>query len=79
MSISDGAVKAFLLVVARCDEGVDFDPERGATCPECGRKLATTTTRPFRDGLRERYHTCSTVNCLVHTLGLTIKSIEKEG
>lgn len=54
---------------------VDFDAERGVTCPLCGhhargKGLGVTRTMYLVGGVRERYHSC--VVC-----GWRFKSVEK--
>lgn len=73
---SDGSVKAVVAVIAKCEEGAEYQSGVGAACPECGDVMATSTTRPIRDGLRVRYHKCRSATCIVRMLGLSIKSIE---
>lgn len=75
--ISDGAIKAVLAVIVKCEQGVDFEPGVGAICPECGAVLSTTKTCPKQDGLRVRYHRCRSALCIVKMLRQSIKSIEK--
>ena len=66
---AEGAVKAIVAVVAKCEEGVEYETDVGAACPECGDMLATTTTRTIQDGLRERYHKCTCALCIVRKIG----------
>ena len=77
--ISDGAIKAVIAVIAKCEEGVDYVPGVGAICPECGAVLSTTKTCPEQDGLRVRYHRCRSALCIVRMLQENIKSIEVLG
>lgn len=65
------------VMVAKAEGGVDFGG-RGALCPCCGRRAKVVTTRPWESGCRVRYHRCENQGCLLHKLGVTIKSLQQD-
>lgn len=62
--------------IALAKEGVDYSKETGALCPLCKKRMAATTTRKAKGGLRTRYHQCGSSDCLLHALKERVKSIE---
>jgi len=65
-------------VVRRAQDGVDYSPRFGATCPGCGRRAPVYRTMPWDDAIRVRYHRCESASCLVSRCRVTIKSIETD-
>ncbi len=58
------------------ENGVDYSPRTGATCPSCGKKARIYSTKPWEGTARIRYHRCENTACVLHALGVTIKSVE---
>ena len=69
-------VKKLVLSREQAASGVDYSARNGAACPWCGEKTRITTTRPWEDKTRIRYHRCTNPQCPISTLNVTIKSIE---
>lgn len=72
--MSTAAVAAAL---AKASEGVDYTARDGAVCPVCGsKKLKVYKTMPWEGAARTRYHHCKNRRCVLHKLGLSVKSIQ---
>jgi len=69
-------VKKIVLARQQAAAGVDYSPRRGASCPWCGHRCEITSTRPWEDNTRIRYHRCKNTSCPVSALNVNIKSIE---
>lgn len=66
--------KAIVAIVAKARAGVEYGIN-GAACPCCGeRALVHTTTK--KRGICVRYHKCKNPKCLLHQLGVDIKSVQ---
>ena len=59
--------------------GVDYSRRHGAACPWCGRKARITSSRPWDDATKIRYHRCDNGQCPLSTMNINIKSIEVDG
>lgn len=64
-------------IMQRAETGVDYSPREGATCPLCGTpRLPVVCTKAWVGTTRIRYHRCGNPQCLLHSLGKQIKSVE---
>ena len=57
-------------------DGVDYSPKSGALCPWCGSKSKITSTRPWDENIRIRYHRCFAKGCVLASMKISIKSIQ---
>lgn len=73
------AVKKIVMIKEQASAGVDYSPRLGARCPWCGHRSRIVSTRPWEDNTRIRYHKCENVKCPIHTMRVSIKSIEVDG
>ncbi len=58
------------------ENGVDYSAKHGALCPWCNKKTRIYRTMPWDGQVRVRYHKCERNGCVVHTLRVSIKSIQ---
>ena len=66
-------------VRAKADAGVDYSARWGAVCPVCGKaRMQTVTSRPWKNGIKIRYHKCNNLECLVCRIGLSLKSYQND-
>ena len=64
----------------KADQSVDYTPRYGAVCPECGTRLPVSTSRPWEDNSKIRYHQCpNKAGCLLGSMGTYIKSVQTNG
>lgn len=72
MSANEAVTKAMALA----EKGLDYDSKNGANCPMCGKRAKVVTTKPWKDGVRVRYHLCGNMQCIMSVLDLQLKSVE---
>lgn len=67
------------LALALAQGGVDFRTRRqgGTCCPLCGKIMETVSSGP-RASPRVRRHKCRNETCLLATLHLLVKSVQRE-
>jgi hypothetical protein len=71
---------AVATAIEEAHAGVDYTARHGAVCPWCGRKrIPTYRTMPWGEGGRVRYHHCPHKGCLLHEMGVGVKSVQEEG
>ncbi|WP_459827481.1 ogr/Delta-like zinc finger family protein [Desulfomicrobium salsuginis] len=73
--------RATLLLVAKAVEaartGVAYSVKDKANCPVCGKRLQVTKTETWSGNTRTRFHKCTNPDCLLCTLGESVKSVEE--
>lgn len=63
------------LVLALVRKGVVWD--HGATCPICGRRMRTESSGSKKRTPRVRYHKCTNPDCILGSMALLVKSVER--
>lgn len=66
--------KAIVAMVAQARSGVEYGIN-GAACPCCGKRARVYSTTKKED-ICVRYHKCKNPECLLHQIGIDIKSVQ---
>jgi hypothetical protein len=67
---------AVVAAIKEAEQGVDYTPKHGASCPFCGKRARVLFTRGWTGNVRIRYHRCPNRRCPINSLERSIKSIE---
>lgn len=76
MLLSKQLIAHIVALKASDEQGVDYSPRTGATCPACGHKAPSYKTMPWDGNARVRYHRCENPDCLLAAIKQTIKSVQ---
>jgi formate dehydrogenase maturation protein FdhE len=66
------------VAVAKAREGVVYSPKKGALCPVCGKRCPVVSSPKWDGDIKVRYHKCNNDKCIIHTTGVTVKSVQKD-
>ncbi|WP_285906793.1 transcriptional regulator [Pseudodesulfovibrio pelocollis] len=71
--------EAIKVAVATAREGVTYSLKDGAVCPLCGARCPVVSSPRGEGALKVRYHRCNNAECVMGALGVSVKSVQREG